>query len=214
MRKLWSAIILVAALFVLPILSGCGGSGTQIAEKDQRITKLEGQARESSLQIAEKDQQIAKLEAQIGAGNSQVAEKDQQIAGLKTQIVEKDGKIAGLQAELAKASRNPTAAEVTLFLANDLTDRAFASFQYSHLEAVHQVVKNAGSKGLKAFTVTAMVASNTALYFAGFKTSDKGVVYILTSIDREVKLVEGEDYYKANGFSGGPATILKIFAFE
>lgn len=126
--------------------------------------------------------------------------------------------VKSLEAELAEskeALRNPTYDELMNFLKEDRTE-AIRPPTGGHLDMAHTFLRSASVKGIIGFLVMILIQSDEVWYFTGFETSDRGTVYILPAMDQEVKLVEGQDYAKANKFNitRVDTTIVKIWEFN
>lgn len=130
---------------------------------------------------------------------------EQQISDLETQL-----------AEQVKPLKDPTHDELLTFLVVDQTDELWPPPLGGHLEMTFQLLKNAAEKGIRGFPVIVLAKSKQYWYFTGFRTTDRGLVYILSSRDRAVRLEEGKDYRKINNLSPSKidSTIVKIWVFD
>ncbi len=120
----------------------------------------------------------------------------------------------GLKAEMSKIPKNPTYDELIRFLKEDQTDKLWPPPAGEHLEMAHQLLKSAAKSGIGGSLAIAMI-KNQYWFFAAFKTTDRGTIYVLAALDGAVKLEEGKDYYKINNFPPqGDAIIGKIRIFD
>jgi hypothetical protein len=127
---------------------------------------------------------------------------------------ELESQVAELTTKLAQLPHDPTYDELTEFIKEDQTEKLWATTP-DHLWLAHVLINNAVVVKIKGYLVIASVKTGQ-LYFAGFRTTDQGVVYICTPIDKEVQLVIGESYSKINNLPspGFDDTILQISLTE
>ena len=120
----------------------------------------------------------------------------------------------GLKAELAKVPKSPTYDGLVKFLKEDPTEKLWPPPAGEHLEMANKLLKAAGKSGIEGSLAIATI-KNQYWFFAAFKTTDRGTVYVLAALDGMVKLEEGKDYYKINNFPPqGDAIISKIWLFD
>ena len=110
--------------------------------------------------------------------------------------------------------KDVSSGEVIGFLRLDMTEQEKYS---SHATYTHQFLKNAREHGIQGYPVSVLLSANRILLFAGFKTTDRGWMYVLPVIDQEVKLAKGKSYRELNGSSPfGPEEdiIVDIMIFQ
>ena len=129
------------------------------------------------------------------------------------EVQELEAQVAELEAQLD--AKNPSYDEVKEFLDRDKIERGKYT---SHATYTHKFLKNAGEEGIPGYVVAVRLSTNRILLFAGFNTSDKGQIYILPAIDKEVSLIEGKSYQELNDdprtFGSGEDTIAEIMTFD
>lgn len=183
--------VLLAGLVALP---GCGVSQAELDEYKALV--------------AEQSDTIEEQAAQIQSQNTTIEEKTAQIEALKTEIVELENE----RAEDSEAPKDPTYMELLEFMREDETEKMWYEDYPMHDMLARIFLENAREKGIRGYSVTILIGEGQIWYFTGFETTDKGWIYILPAIDREVKLEVGKRYHVLNDFSpfGVDDTILKI----
>jgi hypothetical protein len=106
-------------------------------------------------------------------------------------------------ATLPEPLHDPTYDELKEFLSVDKTEasRTEEGNCYSHVVYAHLLLNNAKEAGIQGYPVLVIIENLQHLAFAGFETTDKGWIYILSGPprDREIKLEIGESYCRLNG---------------
>ena len=204
MRKIFT--VLTVLMIGVLLFAGCGipkevqNELTQLRNEKQQWVEWELELEQLRAE-KKKWEEVEKL-----ALEKQVDEKDAQIREFEAQVAE----LAGL----GDISENPSYDEVKKFLSEDRTERA--RYQRHETYTYHFLMK-ARAQGLRGYPVVVFTPERI-LVFAGFNTIDKGWIYILPAIDKEVSLVENKSYQQLNNdyrtFGSRENMISKIMIFE
>ena len=145
---------------------------------------------------------VAEQTVQIQSQNATIEEQASQIEELKNEL-----------AEAPKVPKDPTYMELIEFMWADITDE---EEHWGHDSYAQVFLRRAKERGVRGYAVTIWLKGYESWFFTGFETTDKGWIYILPAIDREVKLEVGKKYHVLNDFSpfGVDDTILKIIIFN
>lgn len=203
--------ILLAGLVALP---GCGASKAELDECKALVT-------EQSTTIEEQGSEIAESESQLEAKDVRIVELEEENAQLQKEIEElletEIGKTENERAEDSEAPKDPTYMELLEFMWADITNEKEylvpgTTNQWNHLQYALDFLRNAEAKGIRGYPVTIWIEEGETWFFTGFETTDKGWVYILPAIEREVKLEVDKEYHQLNNFSpfGVDDTIVEI----
>jgi hypothetical protein len=143
------------------------------------------------------------------------ANSEKERANLGQQVEQLNKTIQELKTAATKCPKNPTYDELINFLKDDTTDKLWTTYQ-DHMVLGNMLIVNALRKGIgPGFRVAIDIKAGQTWGFVGFDTRDRGVVYILTPLDKVVKLEVGKNYAELNGFSSAEignvdSTILAI----
>jgi hypothetical protein len=116
---------------------------------------------------------------------------------------------------IAPSSQDPTYSDLMDWIARDQTNTLTFTPMGYYATTLFAFARTAGIKSY-LIRITIVGPPQQYWYFTAFNTTDKGLIYILPSEDREIALIVGK---KVHELVGGPVyveddTILKIESFE
>lgn len=208
--------VILVMILLLGAVAGCF-SKESLNERDERIGKLQAQ-------VADLEEEIDDLEAEKEVTYHEGVEDAEdrlnpEIEKLMAEITDTKEEIEKLKKELSSIEvlRDPSYEELRIFLL--ITDRIEREQLGMHYNYTWLFLKNAKKSGIKGHVVVVRLTCRF-LFFAGFKTTDRGWIYIMPWVDEEVKLVEGESFDELNESSTYTSgcksddTIEKIMIFD
>ena len=152
-----------------------------------------------------------------GCAQGQINEPKAQITELEEENTQLQKEIDEVEAEAPTATTAPGGLsydELIEFMREDTTNKEthLVSGMYAHGTYAQIFLGRARENGIEGCLVTIQIEEGETWFFTGFETTDKGWIYILPALDREVKLEVGKKYHELNNFSpfGVDDTIVEI----